>query len=253
MGMDVEIFSYETGWDFDLEEHQTAFMERLRTEMPDEVYLAPTCGPWSQMQNLNAKTEAQQHDLYLKRSHHHDCHLMFVAQIYMEQINNARHAHIEQPERALSWRTTALKDLPGHWIILHQCMFGCACLDKDGWWKLVKKPTGILSSKTSMQAALAKLCDGQHVHCPLEGSAPGLGRRTSYLEDYQPGLAATIAAALCAPDPAQLWDYGFAVSEQKEVTGCLVKLLTRQASDGIEDRSSSHCAAIASQLGPPQA
>ena len=233
MGMDVEIFSYETGWDFDLEEHQTAFMERLRTEMPDEVYLAPTCGPWSQMQNLNAKTEAQQHDLYLKRSHHHDCHLMFVAQIYMEQINNARHAHIEQPERALSWRTTALKDLPGHWIILHQCMFGCACLDKDGWWKLVKKPTGILSSKTSMQAALAKLCDGQHVHCPLEGSAPGLGRRTSYLEDYQPGLAATIAAALCAPDPAQLWDYGFAVSEQKEVTGCLVKLQTALKTEAV--------------------
>ena len=40
---------------------------RLRTEMPDEVYLASTCGPWSQMQNLNAKTEAQQYELYLKR------------------------------------------------------------------------------------------------------------------------------------------------------------------------------------------
>ena len=233
MGMDVEIFSYETGWDFDLKEHQAIFLERLRDEMPDEVYLAPTCGPWSQMQNLNTKTDAQQYELYLKRKEHHECHLKFVAQVYMEQINNARHAHIEQPERALSWRTAALKDLPGHWILLHQCMFGCACLDKDGWWKLVKKPTGILSSKVSMQAALAKLCDGQHVHCPLEGTAPGLGRRTSYLEDYQPGLAATIAAALCAPDPAQLWDYGLAVSEQKEVTGCLVKLQTSLKTEAI--------------------
>ena len=42
MGMDVEIFSYETGWDFDLQEHQDLFMQRLRTEMPDEVYLAPS-------------------------------------------------------------------------------------------------------------------------------------------------------------------------------------------------------------------
>jgi hypothetical protein len=126
MGMEVEIFSYETGWDFDLQEHQDLFMQRLRTEMPDEVYLAPSCHLWSQMQNLAARTEAQQHQLYLKRKEHHACHLMFVVRVYKEQVDNARHAHIEQPERALSWHTTALKDLPGYWILLHQCMFGAA-------------------------------------------------------------------------------------------------------------------------------
>ena len=192
----------ETGWDFDLQEHQDHFIHRLRTEMPDEIYLAPSCHLWSQMQNLAARTNVQQNKLYLKRKELHGCHLMFVAQVYKEQVDNARHARIEQPERALSWHTTAFKDLPGHWIVFHQCMFGCACLDQDGWWKLAKKPTAILSRKVSMQAALSKQCDGQHAHCPLEGSAPGLGRRTSYLEDYQPGLAATIAAAICAPDPA---------------------------------------------------
>jgi len=142
MGMDVEIFSDDTGCDFDVEDHQTAVMEGPRTEIPDEIFLAPTCGPWSQMHNLNAKTEAQDHDHYLKRSHHHDCHLMFVAQIYMEQINNARHAHIEQSDRGLSWRPTALRDFSGHWIILHECMFGFAY-----WWKLAHC---ILSSQTSM-------------------------------------------------------------------------------------------------------
>ena len=29
-------------------------------------------------------------------------HLMFVAQVYKEQVDNARHAHIKQPERALN-------------------------------------------------------------------------------------------------------------------------------------------------------
>ena len=98
-GMDVEIFccKYETGWDFDLQEQQDIFIERLRTEMPDEVYLAPSCHLWSQMQNLAARTEAQQDDLYHKRKKHHACHLVFVSKIYMEQVNNARHAHIEQP------------------------------------------------------------------------------------------------------------------------------------------------------------
>ena len=105
-------------------------MERLRTEMPDEVYLAPSCHLWSQMQNLAARTEAQQDDLYHKRKKHHACHLVFVSKIYMEQVNNARHAHIEQPERALSWHTTALKDSHGYWIVFHQCMFAVPALTR---------------------------------------------------------------------------------------------------------------------------
>jgi hypothetical protein len=44
------------------------------------------------MQNLAARTDAQQHKLYLKRKEHHACHLMFVAQVYKEQVDNARHA-----------------------------------------------------------------------------------------------------------------------------------------------------------------
>ena len=96
--MDVEIFSYETGWDFDLQEHQDHFIHRLRTEMPDEIYLAPSCHLWSQMQNLAARTNVQQNKLYLKRKELHGCHLMFVAQVYKEQVDNARHARIEQPE-----------------------------------------------------------------------------------------------------------------------------------------------------------
>ena len=109
----------------------------------------------------------------------------FVAQVYMKQIHNARHAHIEQPERAISWRTPALKDLPGHWIVLHQCMFGRACLDQDGWWKLVKKPTRVLPSKVSMQAALSKQCDGQHVHGPLEGTAPVLAEAAALIAEEE--------------------------------------------------------------------
>ena len=233
MGMDVEVFGLETGWDFELKEHREAFLQRQRDEAPDEVYFAPMCGPWSQMQNLAARTDEQKFQLYKLRKHHHRTHLRFVAQAYLEQINNARHAHIEQPELALSWKTTALKDLPGFWVVFHQCMFGCCCLDSDGLWKLVKKSTGVLTSKMSMSIALGRQCDGQHEHCPLEGSAPGLGRRTSYMEDYQPGLAGTIAAAIYAPEPPQLWEHAMAVPEQKEVSGSLVKLHTDIKAEAI--------------------
>ena len=112
-------------------------------------------------------------------------------------------------------------------------MFCCCCLDFDGLWKLVKKSTGVLTSKMSMSIALGRQCDGQHEHCPLEGSAPGLGRRTSYMEDYQPGLAGKIAAAIYASEPPQLWEHAMAVPEQKEVSGSLVKLHTDIKAEAI--------------------
>ena len=248
MGMDAEIFGYETGWDFSLKSHREVFMKRLHTEMPDEVYLAPTCGPWSQMQNLAARTDAQKYQLYLNRKEHHDVHLRFVAQIYYEQVNNARHAHVEQPELALSWKTTSLKDLPGYWVVFHQCMFGCCCLAPNGQWMPVKKATAVLTTKLAMSMALHRQCDGQHEHCHLEGSAPGYGRRTTYMEDYQPGLAATIAAAIYAPEPPQLWEHAMAVPEQREVTGSLVKLHTEVKADAIRTVQRLH-----RNLGHPSA
>ena len=59
MGAHVEIFSYETGWDFDLKSHRNEFLRRLQAEVPDELFMAPTCGPWSTMQNLAARTMEQ--------------------------------------------------------------------------------------------------------------------------------------------------------------------------------------------------
>jgi len=58
MGMTVECFGPNTGWDFDDPEHQRAFLERQRDEMPDEIYISPDCRLWSQMQNLAARTES---------------------------------------------------------------------------------------------------------------------------------------------------------------------------------------------------
>lgn len=60
------------------------------------------------MQNITARTEDQQVELQQQRQEHHDTHLQFVAMAYKEQVDGARHAHIEQPERALSWKAVAL-------------------------------------------------------------------------------------------------------------------------------------------------
>ena len=234
LGMKVERFSLETGWDFNLKSHQQQFLQRLDEEEPDEVLLAPECKVWSRMQTLACRTTAQQEALVARREHHHRRHLCFAKRIFLRQAANGRHAHLEQPRHALSWNTQALKALPGYNADFDQCRYGAMCLDTDGRWRPVQKSTRLRTTKKAVLEALQLRCTHDHQHCPLEGAAPGLGPRTTYLEDYQPGFAATLAAALAQPEPGQLWDTAYAVDgSEKKATGHLLKLQAEHHQDAL--------------------
>ena len=83
------------------------------------------------------------------------------------------------------------------------------------------------------KAATMKLrCDRSHEHCRLEGQFPGISRtRASYMEDYQPCLAADLTAALSAPEDPQ--DDAFAVEEVKAIQGRLVQLITSSGAEAV--------------------
>ena len=54
------------------------------------------------------------------------------------------------------------------------------------------------------------------------------------MEDYQPGFAATLAAALARPETAQLWDTAYVVDETgKKETGHLLKLKSEHRQDAL--------------------
>ena len=122
--METQRFGFETGWNFSLRSHQRAFMDLLDEELPDEVLLAPSCSPWSPMQNANMQDDRKCQQLQQLREWHHRVHLRFCRRIYLKQLEEGRHAHLEQPTPALSWKTSSLRDLPGHpsmpiWMCLH--------------------------------------------------------------------------------------------------------------------------------------
>ena len=213
-------------WDFDLKTHRNEFLRRLKQEVPDELFLAPTCGPWSTMQNLAARTPEQRAHLQETREWHHEIHLNFVKTAYLCQVRNGAHAHLEQPAFALSWKTRALRDLRGFHAVFDQCQYGAQCLDSDGLWKPVKKTTGIQTAKHYLFKELNLRCPGDHQHCPLEGSAPGLGRRTQFMEDYQPGLSSVIAVPLVA-------DFVGAVNEDHEAMSGIIQLLTNNKPEAV--------------------
>ena len=77
-------------------------------------------------------------------------------------------------------------------------------------------------------------CDRGHQHCQLEGQMPGFGRaRTSYLEDYQPTLAAVLASCLAAPEVPTAWDTAFAVNEEKAIHGQIIQLMTDHKAEAV--------------------
>ena len=108
------------------------------------------------------------------------------------------------------------------------------CLDVDGLWRPLQKSARLRTTKRTVLEALQLRCTHDHQHCPLEEAAPGLGPRTTYLEDYQPGFAATLAAALAQPEPGQLWDTAYAVdASEKKATGHLLKLQAEHHQDAL--------------------
>jgi hypothetical protein len=186
------------------------------------------------MQSINALTPEKREELSIQRQQHHDVHLQFCKVIYIRQVRDGRHAHLEQPQAALSWKTKALSRLPGHRVTFDQCRYGACCLDKDGTWRLVKKSTSLQTSKRAVAQAMTLRCDRGHQHCQLEGQMPGFGRaRTSYLEDYQPTLAAVLASCLAAPEVPTAWDTAFAVNEEKAIHGQIIQLMTDHKAEAV--------------------
>ncbi len=103
-------FSRDNVWDLDKKENRDALIKKIRDEEPDHIVLSPECPLWSQMQEMNAKTPEDKERLKENRRKHHDVHLNFVKQIFVMQAEAGRHAHVEQPAYAKSWKTRALRD-----------------------------------------------------------------------------------------------------------------------------------------------
>ena len=99
---------------------------------------------------------------------------------------------------------------------------------------MVKKPTALQNTKLSVFKEFHQVrCTGDHQHCPLEGSAIGFGRRTRYLESYQPGLASVLAAALMVDEPPSISDFVGAVGEDRQHVGAHIKLMTTNRVEAV--------------------
>ena len=101
--------------DFDLstEEGYEQAEARLRELQPRRVWLSPECGPFSQLQNANQRTEEQVENLKRKREEglkqwHSSMRLAWV------QLELGGYFYIEQPQTCSTWK---INDTLTHYIL----------------------------------------------------------------------------------------------------------------------------------------
>jgi hypothetical protein len=183
----VRTFDIANGWDFEVAATRRAFLELQDAECPDFIWYAPPCKKWSTLQNLNLHPLEQIEALEAERDFLEATHLTMCKKSFMKQKREGRHAGLEHPRYALSWKTRTMKsfEADGHESLLDQCEFNTRLPDHQGVWQLIKKPTRLRWSAYQPAQEMSVLCQGNHEHLPIEGSSPKIGNRARASGSYQ--------------------------------------------------------------------
>ena len=198
LGYEVTTFDLTSGWNFEKAHHRREFFRLLRKVCPDFIWLAPPCTIWSPLQSLTFRTEEQLYALQCERDYQEHVHLKFTDRVFHEQCREDRDAGVEQPQRALSWKTSTFQNMVtrGHLAHLDQCAYGAMLPDDQGVMTPIKKPTSLCLTSPTLADELSWQCPGGHAHLPIEGSSPGIGNRAKASATYQPVMRQYLATSI---------------------------------------------------------
>ena len=186
-----------TGYDLLTADGRRKAMEVIEQQQPKIIHLAPVCGPWSQMQNINDPAEvAMKRRKYLPM-------VEFCAKVALYQIEHGRFFIIENPATSKIWFTKCFQRLLMKHAVtygtLDMCAFGMR--DPNGYYYY--KPTSLLHNfPDGTLNPVFKRCSNKssdknwHTHQPLEGNAPGFGSRTKLAQVYPYRFCSTLIRSI---------------------------------------------------------
>ena len=185
-------YSLWNGADLSTDAGVRLVLERVRTEQPSNIWVAPPCGPYSPLQRTNARTESQIADLQKKRQH--------AQRIYAGAAVVCRYAfqlgcHVtwEWSERCDGWRMPwmqrMIQELGMKTAVTHGCRVGLKS-SKDH--RLLRKGWKIATTSRLAEVMHATCqCPSQYQHGRCEGQDAETSAR--YTSEY----ARRVARVLC--------------------------------------------------------
>ena len=173
----------------------------LLEKQPDNVWVSPTCGPWSKWSNLNGAKSIQAWDqLHSDRLRHVEQIALGIVLLRYQRSRRA-HFHWEQPQGSLMLRLPYLTE-SFHYLLavdFEMCKAG-NLKDPENHLPLRKSMTVLTTSEKLVKKLQGYRCKGDHEHQKLEGQTIYQGQRmtrTSFSENYPRKFARLVASTIC--------------------------------------------------------
>ena len=158
---------------------------------PPHVWISPECGPYSPMQNLNARTEQQRHALEQKRR---DALKQYVGAscVFQYGIQQGCHVSWEWSQKCQAWRLPLMQDLIRKYQPWISVVNGCQVNLRNAQGELLHKGWKVMTTHQRLARVLDLpcRCSRHQTHAKCEGSMTHV---TAY---YTPEMAKRIAQAV---------------------------------------------------------
>jgi hypothetical protein len=167
---------------------------------PKNIWISPTCGPWSSWSNLNANRSLESFDLIQQQRQELFYQLALGIVLLRHQFQLGYHLHWEQPRRSIMFATPLLQELYSKtWVAnFDMCRVG-DLRDPVSQIPIQKSMAVRTTSKTMYESLHGRYCRRNHDHQALEGNTTVKGmsiKRTEFSERYPRKFARQVAKVL---------------------------------------------------------
>ena len=147
-------------------------LNRIELEQPAHVWISPPCGPYSPLQNVNSRTEAQKEELRLKREAAMRIYVGACV-VFHACVQRGIHVTLELSERCQAWRLPIFQSLRSKYGLYQTVAKGCRVGLRDKAGVLMQKGWRVLTThrRLSELLELPCRCPKTFKHGKCEGSA----------------------------------------------------------------------------------
>ena len=184
----LEPITIEADWDLRIPATQEKAMKYIYEAQPDFIVLAWPCGPWSQLQNINQKTEVQKRALRQKRAQSKKTFLAFTRRVALYQRSVGRALMGENPFTSRAWSQPEVDEaFSGMAVaVCDQCCYGL----KHPVTRVPMRKRTMLRGQEKVLMHMRCKCKGDHDHQPIEGSFQDDQGQWRSLSDWAGGYTA---------------------------------------------------------------
>ena len=150
-------------------------LERIELEQPAHVWISPPCGPYSPLQNVNSRSEAQKEELRLKREAAMRIYVGACIVIH-DCVQRGIHVTLELSERCQAWRLPIFHSLQAKYNMYQAVAKGCRVGLRDKAGVLTQKGWRVMTTHRRLSEILDLpcRCPKAFKHGKCEGSAASL-------------------------------------------------------------------------------